>query len=408
MTLRRRTIPALAAALAFPTAVLAAAPADAGSCKAPTGILRTNPDKTMNLPGGASVRIWDTGNLKANIKEVRIVAVRIPAGSLIPRAVTSSSLSKAATPQSQAKGNDRAVVVINGGVFDPSGASIPVRSQVIDGTVRKGTSGSDQGLALYEDTRTAQWTLHKTTGTVGSEHGSRDVGAVNWQTLAARGVSVYTRAWGPSAHPAGSRTVVVKGGRVTKVLKGNAGSRRPGGGESFLTARSRSDSDWVGSLRQGEAVTVRTEQSGYLGFLAKHPAIGTPDSVLGVSSALVRSGQNRAGCGSRDETLRPRSGLLWLPNGDLIVAAVAGRPNAAAGGATAHQWGEYMKQLGAVHAVNLDGGSSTTLLVRQRVGGPPDPPRPRRRLPAIGARRAHLPRALLGHWGETGPRIPTS
>ncbi len=369
----RRTVPVLAAlaALAVPTAVLAAAPADAGSCKAPTGILRTSVDKTMTLPGGATVRIWDTGDLKANIKEVRIVAVRIPKGSLIPRAVTSSTLSKAATPQSQAKRQERAVVVINGGVFDPSGAAIPARSQVIDGTVRKGTRGTDQGIALYEATRTAQWTLHRTAGSVKSERGARELGAVNWQTLAGTGISVYTRAWGSSAHPAGSRTVVVKSGKVTKVLGGRAGTRRPGSGEYWLTARNGSgDASYLASLRVGETVSVYAEQSGILPFVEGRPGIGSPDSVLGVSSAMIRFGQNLAGCGSRDETLRPRSGLLWTADGDMIVAAVAGRPNAAAGGATAHQWGEYMKQLGAVHAVNLDGGSSTTLLVRERVGGP--------------------------------------
>ena len=34
---------------------------------------------------------------------------------------------------------------------------------------------------------------------------------------------------------------------------------------------------------------------------------------------MVRFGKNLARCGSRDETLRPRSGLLWLANGDLVV-----------------------------------------------------------------------------------------
>ncbi len=371
--LRRSALPALAATLVIPTAVLTAAPADARSCKAATGILRTTPDTTISLPGGATARIWDTGDRKRNLDEVRIVAVRIPRGSLIPRAVTSSSLSKAATPKSQAQSSDRAVVVVNGGVFDPSGPSIPVRSQIIDGAVRKGTRSVDQGIALYEGTRTAEWTLHKTVGSVVSgAHGSRDVGAVNWQTLAGNGISVYTRSWGASAHPAGKRTVVVKSGEVSRIVTGRkAGSRRPGSGESFLTARDGSGfASWLAGLRVGEAVTVRTEQSGVLPFLDKRPSVGKPDSVLGVSSAMVRYGENRAGCGSRDEMLRPRSGLMWTATGDLIVAAVAGRPNAAAGGATAHQWGEYMKQLGAVHAVNLDGGTSTTLLVRTKVGGP--------------------------------------
>lgn len=371
VTLRRRTVPALAAALALPTAVLAAAPADAGSCRAPTGILRTNPVKTMDLPGGATVKIWDTGNRKNNVDEARLVAIRIPRGTLIPRAITSSSLSKAATPATQAKKAKRAVVVVNGGVFDPSGASIPKRSQVIDGAVRKGDRGTDQGLALYEGSRTAEWTLFKTVGTATSgEHGSRDVGAMNWQSLSASGITVYTSAWGTSTHPAGNRTVVVKNGRVTKVLTGRKGAKRPGSGEKFLTARGSGDNAWLGNLRVGEAVDISTHQSGVLPFVVGRPDVGKPDSLIGVSAGLVRQGVNWASCSSRDETLRPRSGMAWAANGDLIVAAVAGRPTAALGGASAHQWGEYLQQLGGVNAVNFDGGSSVTLLVRKKIGGP--------------------------------------
>ena len=39
-------------------------------------------------------------------------------------------------------------------------------------------------------------------------------------------------------------------------------------------------------------------------------------------------------------------------------------------GASVHQFAEYLRRLGAVTAVNLDCGSSTTLLVRRTVGGP--------------------------------------
>jgi hypothetical protein len=371
--IRRTLMPVLAAALVTPGVALAAAnPVQTSSCKAPTGILRTNPVKTMSLPGGATVRIWDTGDRKRNVDEMRLVAIRIPRGSLIPRAITSSSLSKAATPQTQAKNAKRAVVVVNGGVFDPSGPSIPVRSEVIHGNVRKGTRGVDQALALYEGTRTAEWTLHKTTGEVTSGvHGDRPLGAVNWQSLSGSGINVYTRSWGSSAHPTGNRTVVVKGGKVVKQLTGaRKGQRRPRAGELYLTARGGSDASWLASLRVGEPVTVHTRQSGVLPFVDGRPDVGRPDSLIGVSAGLVRAGVNWASCSARDETLRPRSGMAWAPNGDLIVAAVAGRPTAALGGSSAHQWGEYLKQLGGINAVNFDGGSSVTLLVRTKVGGP--------------------------------------
>lgn len=370
--IRRTLMPVFVAALAMPGVALAAAtPVQTSSCKSPTNILRTKPVRTMDLPGGAEVTIWDTGNLRRNVDEMRLVAIRIPRGSLIPRAVTSSSLSKAATPQAQASDDKRAVVVVNGGVFDPSGPSIPKRSELIDGSVRKGTRGTDQGIALYENSRSAEWTLHGMSGSASSPgKGSTSVAAVNWQSLAGSGLSVYTHAWGASSHPAGSRTVVIKSGKVQKLLSGRAGARQPRSGETWLTANGGDGLNWLKNLRPGDAVSVKTHLTGVLPFVEGRPGIGNPDSLIGVSAGLVRAGVNWASCGSRDETLRPRSGMAWAANGDLIVAAVAGRPTAALGGASAHQWGEYLQQLGGINAVNFDGGSSVTLLVRKKVGGP--------------------------------------
>src|SRR5262249_32498773 len=151
------------------------------------------------------------------------------------------------------------------------------------------------------------------------------------------GVTVYTSAWGSSAHPAGVRTVVVKNGRVTKLISGQrAGSKRPRAGEIWLTGNGQAAS-WLSSLSMGDAGTLHTQLTGVLPFVDGRPGIGQPDSLIGVSAGIVRAGVNWAQCGARDETLRPRSGMLWAPNGDLIVASVSGRPTAAAGGATAHQ-----------------------------------------------------------------------
>ncbi len=333
------------------------------------------PKRAFELPGGANVRIWDTGKRKQKILEQRFVAVRIPRGTLIPRAVTAPTLSQKTTPQAQAGPNPNAVVVINGAVFDPSGAAIPRRSQIIGGAIRKGDSVVDQGLALYEDSRTAEWALHNMVGQIVSPHGTIPLGALNWQRLSTGGVTAYTREWGGTFHPTGSRTIVLKNGIVTKVLsKKDDGKKRPKPGEMFLTAPNGStDTAALKLLAVGDAVVVSTQQTGVLPWVAGRPSIGTPDSLIGVSSGIVRRGKNYASCNTRDNNLRPRSAIAWTANGDLIVAAVSGRSNKnhrRSGGASAHQWGEYLLHLGAVNAINLDGGSSTALLVRRTVGGP--------------------------------------
>ncbi len=377
LTLKKGLTPAVAAALVC--GVLAAGadvtPAAAATCRIPSTLVLEPPKRAFELPGGAQVQVWDTGNRKQDILEQRFVAIRIPKGTLIPRAEMAPTLSQKTTPQAQAGSEPRAVVVINGAVFDPSGAAIPRRSQIADGVTRKGDSVTDQGLALYEDTRRAELAVHNMTGEIFSVHGTIPLGALNWQRLSAAGVTAYTRDWGASFHPTGSRTIVLKNGVVSRILtKKNDGKKRPKDGETFLTAPNGSEhTAALKLLAIGEPVTVTTDQTGVLPRVAGQPPLGTPDSLIGVSSAIVRRGKNFASCNSRDNNLRPRSAIAWTADGDLIVAAVSGRSNKnhrRSGGASAHQWGEYLLHLGAVNAINLDGGSSTTLLVRRQVGGP--------------------------------------
>jgi hypothetical protein len=183
---------------------------------------------------------------------------------------------------------------------------------------------------------------------------------------------VYTPAWGPFAHRAGTRTVVVKAGVVKAVLKGGAGAkRRAGSGERLLTARAGSTYDAaLAGLRIGDKVQVTLSPAGELW---NGGAVGKPSGLLGISSVIVNKGRNKAGCGYRDEILRPRTAIGWKANGDMVVAAVSGRDiewGIRFGGATVHQWAEYLRKLGVVHAAIFDGGNSTTLLVRKKIGGP--------------------------------------
>jgi exopolysaccharide biosynthesis protein len=59
----------------------------------------------------------------------------------------------------------------------------------------------------------------------------------------------------------------------------------------------------------------------------------------------------------------PRSAMGLTADGDLLLVTVDGR-TAAGDGMTCEQTAQLMLDLGAVHAVNLDGGGSTTMVVR--------------------------------------------
>ena len=351
-------------------AVLTTQPAAAAGCRAPTTLLSRAPVSTYALPGGATARVWDTGDRRDDRAELRIAAVRVPARSLTPDVLTAPTVARAVSPGAMAAGDARAVVVINGGHFDPAVPGIPEKAEVVRGAVRTGNRALTGHIAVWADTRTAALVKAKVSGSLTSAHGTVAIGAVNWRTLASAGVSVHTRAWGTRAHPFGPRTYVVAGGRVVKVLVGAAGAARPGSGQTFLTAPAGTYGDALARLRVGDKVNLRTAEVGQLFFDTTHAPLRRPWGMVGAGGTLLLAGANRASCATRDEALRPRSVLAWTAGGDMIVIAIAGRGAGRTGGASVHQAAEYARRLGAVTAVNLDGGTSTTLLVRRTVGGP--------------------------------------
>ncbi|MBC7289191.1 MAG: phosphodiester glycosidase family protein [Armatimonadetes bacterium] len=62
-----------------------------------------------------------------------------------------------------------------------------------------------------------------------------------------------------------------------------------------------------------------------------------------------------------------RSAVGILSDGKVVLVAVEGRPNGRGPGLTLWELTKLMLKLGAVSAMNLDGGSSTTLVVYDRV-----------------------------------------
>ena len=234
-----RTSGAVLAVAALSVSLLAASPvspADAAACAATPGLLSAKPVSSYALPGGADVRIWDTGQLASNNSERRLAVVRIPKGTLTPTVVTAPTISRAAKPSTMVAGDTKAVVVVNGGTFNASVPGIPDRVQISHGVVRKlvrqaYSGGLYGGIAVDSVNKTITGAAFDLAGTFSTRAGRASVGSVNWQTLPSQGVAVYTNAWGNRSHPAGTRSVVVlrhQGHEGPHRHGGDASSRRWG------------------------------------------------------------------------------------------------------------------------------------------------------------------------------------
>src|SRR5690606_8524931 len=111
----------------------------------------------------------------------------------------------------------------------------------------------------------------------------------------------------------------------------------------------------------------------------------TPDlHILSGGDGLVRNGQTkitakRDGHDSLNMILRrhPRTLVGTTRNGSLILATVDGRNPGVTVGANFHEAAQLMRWLGATQAINLDGGGSTAMVVKNKVVNKPSDGRER-------------------------------
>ncbi len=166
--------------------------------------------------------------------------------------------------------------------------------------------------------------------------------------------------------------LVVEEGRVTAFRQGPGPIPESG---FVLSARGRQ----IALLQElaGEE-TVRIEFS-------------LPEGWEGVTQALsagpllVKDGQLHITEGFSSyivDERHPRSALGVTAGGEILLVTVDGRAEHASIGMNLRELGDLMIQLGAEHAINLDGGGSTTLVWRERILNTPSDGG-ERRLPVV-------------------------
>lgn len=363
--------PAGAAAPTVQVEPMPTTPAISASCAPATRVLSSKP-KVTALPGRATMRVWQSGSGR---NTVRIVAVTVPRSSALRAGVyRTGSLTSVATVRSRARKARKAVVMVNGPVYAIGGTNLPAE-QYVSGPQVKLSRVQSSSLAIDRDGR-AGLAMLSLTGRVTTPDGTLALNAVNQDRLASSGVSLYTRGWGSRSHPVGTVELLVRNGTVTRVRPaGDRGDRVPRGSVA-LTGRGSAATS-LRALKVGDAVTVKQGVA-----TAWQDAVTRPEDRATPAVAAIDLGKRvvRAGhvvldeCGPRDELRRPRTAVGWTKTGTLIVMAISGRPTStgeAVGGATSAQVGMYLRRLGAVDGSKLDGGGSTTMYVRTRVGGTP-------------------------------------
>ncbi|MFU8854493.1 phosphodiester glycosidase family protein [Micromonospora sp. SL1-18] len=204
-------------------------------------------------------------------------------------------------------------------------------------------------------------------GEVRSAKGTFTLDGLNQYALPVGGVGLFTSDWGTASRvrstcgsdtsrldPCSTHTyeVTVRDGVVTSV------SQTPGAGaipsDTQVLVGREGGADELDDLIVGDRVTVDE----------KLVSVGEPKLTFAVGGApILRDGQPLAGLDTKTAAVRSSAGVSRDGETAYLVA-LAGRAPASAG-FTIAELADLMRTLGADAAVNLDGGGSTTIAVRE-------------------------------------------
>ena len=169
--------------------------------------------------------------------------------------------------------------------------------------------------------------------------------------------------------PQGIEATVVRG-RVSGVTEAAGGAAIPRGG-LVLSAHGQAAA-WVRvNLRTGTKIETRTEVT------YDPKPVFVPDFVLGGGPRLIRSGKAALppdpGIYSPGfaDARHPRTAVGVRADGRILLVTVDGRQPELSVGMTIAELAALLRELGAVEAVNMDGGGSTTMVVRNKVVNSP-------------------------------------
>ncbi len=120
------------------------------------------------------------------------------------------------------------------------------------------------------------------------------------------------------------------------------------------------------SRPEGGFPAVEIDEHNRLHLLAPGDDLAGRHVVVAGSSVLVREGKNVVG--DFADKPHPRTALGATAEGALVVAIVDGRQAGRSEGLTQRELADLLVEEGVTTAINLDGGGSTTLVIRNESG----------------------------------------
>ncbi|MEW6126617.1 MAG: phosphodiester glycosidase family protein [Acidobacteriota bacterium] len=168
--------------------------------------------------------------------------------------------------------------------------------------------------------------------------------------------------------------IIVRRNRIAQIKDRQGSSIIPADG--YVLSASGAARDWaLRNLRVGERLRIRTELVAV--EKAQSEKWRRAEFVVGGVPQLIKDG--RIEITHEQENIRanfvtdrhPRTAIAKLKDGRLLLMTVDGRQPGYSAGMGLRQLAEILLEFGAIEAINLDGGGSTTMVVEGKVVNKP-------------------------------------
>ncbi|MEU5086198.1 phosphodiester glycosidase family protein [Streptomyces sp. NPDC021356] len=179
----------------------------------------------------------------------------------------------------------------------------------------------------------------------------------------------FTREWGTDtpAGPPGSREALLSANGTVLAVRSPAGGPLPEAGSVLYGTGT--GADW---LRAHAGTGTRVAASMRITTVDGEAVAGPVETAVGGSARLLRDGV------PDEDSLRllrpsrePRTAAGVTADGTLLLVTIDGRRSGVSVGATPREAARLLRTLGAVDALNLDGGGSTTAVFRGQLRNSP-------------------------------------
>lgn len=246
-------------------------------------------------------------------------------------------------------GKHKTLAAVNGTYFKPQ-TGVPLGTLMIDKKLYTGPIYDRVAIGLFND----KYDMARVqfSGTLKYGHNEVKVDNINQPRMLSSYVLIYTSDWGQYSPPSPSNGIqlLIEDKRVKEI--GTQRFEIPKNGYVVVAPKSK-----IGDIKKGQKIDVNLkimpEWDG-----VNHIISGGPYLVKNGEVYVDMTEEKLSAIGGRN----PRTAIGYTEDNHLILITADGREGSSIG-LTLNELGSFMKEIGSVNAMNLDGGGSTVMYV---------------------------------------------